>query len=131
MALKSKKTPTSPCPCGGKSYQSCCEVFHLGQPAPNAEALMRSRYSAYVLMLEDYLLATWHPTTRPSTLDLRSEPIKWLGLKIKPNFQADAHRVEFIARYKLGGRAYRLHEISRFIDDGGLWFYVDGHIEEN
>lgn len=92
---------------------------------------MRSRYSAYVLMLEDYLLSTWHPTTRLDALDLRNEPSKWLGLEIKPNAQADAHRVEFIARYKVGGRAYRLHEISRFIDDDGLWFYVDGHVEEN
>ena len=88
---------------------------------------MRSRYSAYVLKLEDYLLATWYPDTRPVSLGLAADKTKWLGLEVKKFIQesADCATVEFVARYKIGGRAHRLHEISRFMRDGGRWFYVD------
>jgi SEC-C motif-containing protein len=89
---------------------------------------MRSRYSAYVLKLEPYLLATWHPDTRPATLDLAADDAKWLGLQVKKHLieSADSASVEFIARYKIAGRAHRLHEISQFSSQDGLWFYVDG-----
>jgi len=117
----------TPCPCGsGAAYDGCCGRWHAGAPAPTAEALMRSRYSAFVLGLPDYLLATWHASRRPASLDL--EPgVKWLGLDVRGH-QADGERatVEFIARSKLGGRATRLHETSRFVREGGRWFYVDG-----
>lgn len=92
---------------------------------------MRSRYSAYVLEDEAYLLATWHPRTRPAKLDLDREPRpKWLGLSIKARdiLDADHASVEFVARYKIGGRAYRLHETSRFGRIGGRWFYLDGDV---
>ncbi len=95
--------------------------------APDAKALMRSRYSAYALALTDYLLATWHASTRPPALDL--EPgLRWLGLQIRQFQQIDdTHAtVEFVARSKLGGRAHRLQEISRFVREGGRWFYIDG-----
>jgi SEC-C motif-containing protein len=88
---------------------------------------MRSRYSAYVLKLEPYLLATWHPETRPDTLDLADDAAKWLGLEIKRHVQEkDAATVEFVARYKVNGRAHRLHEISRFRRVDGCWLYLDG-----
>ena len=93
---------------------------------------MRSRYTAYALLREDYLLATWHASTRPARLDLTAEaPSKWLGLEIKRHEQQDAEHavVEFVARYKVAGRAHRLHEVSRFVREDGRWFYVDGDIQ--
>lgn len=91
---------------------------------------MRSRYSAYVLGREDYLLATWHASTRPVALDLAASPRpKWLGLEVKAHLPAgDAATVEFVARFKTGGRAQRMHEISRFVREDGRWYYVDGVI---
>lgn len=92
---------------------------------------MRSRYSAYTLMREDYLLTTWHPRTRPDSLDLTGQPAQqWLGLTVKRYEQiaADQAIVEFAARYKINGRAHRLHEISSFARENGRWFYVDGEI---
>ncbi len=91
--------------------------------------MMRSRYTAYVLKLEDYLLATWHPDTRPKTLDLHEEPpIKWFGLDVKhAKTEGDTAEVEFIARYKIGGgKAERLHEVSQFKQTDGRWYYVSG-----
>ena len=90
---------------------------------------MRSRYSAYVLGLEPYLLATWHASTRPTALDLDKETSpRWLGLDIKRHQATDPDSavVEFVARYKTGGRAHRLHEASRFVREDGRWYYVDG-----
>ncbi len=91
---------------------------------------MRSRYSAYVLKLEDYLLATWHPDSRPSELHLAADDSKWLGLEVKKHAQQDdTHAsVEFVARYRIAGRGHRLHEISRFVRADGRWFYLDGKI---
>ena len=125
-----------PCPCGlPHSYEVCCGRYTGGNtPAPTAEALMRSRYTAYTLAQEPYLLATWHPSTRPATLDLSTKPQpKWLGLHVKHRQQTgDSHaEVEFIARYKIGGRAYRLHETSRFVREEGQWYYLDGDIKES
>ncbi|HEY8085066.1 MAG TPA: YchJ family metal-binding protein [Methylophilaceae bacterium] len=119
---------SSQCHCGKpKSYQLCCEPLHLGQSPASAEALMRSRYSAYKLGLQDYLLNTWHVSTRPQALDL-SEPVNWLGLKVIGHSETDPlhAQVEFVARYKLHGRAYRLHELSQFVCEQGRWFYIDG-----
>jgi len=121
------------CPCGsGKPYAGCCGGLHAGAvEAPSAEALMRSRYSAYVLGLEPYLLATWHASTRPAALGLAEESAtKWLGLEIKGGQLLDASHatVEFVARYRVAGRGHRLHEISNFIRQDGRWFYVDGDV---
>lgn len=122
----------APCPCqSGRSYARCCAPFHRGEtPAPDAQALMRSRYSAFVLADADYLLATWHPTTRPATLDLGdTAATRWLGLEVKRHRQQDESHatVEFVARYRIGGApAVRLHEISRFERGQGRWYYVDG-----
>ena len=91
---------------------------------------MRSRYSAYVLRLEDYLLATWHPDTRPSELDLAADDTKWLGLEVKSHQQQDETHatVEFVARYRIAGKGYRLHELSRFVKEGPHWRYRDGEL---
>ncbi|MBX9895763.1 MAG: SEC-C domain-containing protein [Nitrosomonas sp.] len=124
---------TSPCPCGSaKPYENCCgRYLDQGETAPAAENLMRSRYTAYTLKREDYLLSTWHPDTRPATLELSGLPAQqWLGLTVKRHEQTAADRatVEFAARYKINGRAHRLHEISRFVRKDGEWLYVDGDI---
>lgn len=89
---------------------------------------MRSRYSAHVMRLPDYLLATWHPTTRPPMLDADPPQWRWLGLEVRRVETIDAEHatVEFVARSKLGGQANRLHETSRFIRQDGRWYYVDG-----
>jgi SEC-C motif-containing protein len=120
------------CPCGrAEDYAHCCGAFHAGAIAADAEALMRSRYSAYVLRLEAYLLATWHASTRPATLEFE-DGLRWLGLEVRRHDAVDATHasVEFVARYKIGGRAERLHETSRFIRQGGRWYYLDGDFAE-
>ena len=131
--------PSAPCPCGRTSakgrplaFADCCGRW-LEQPAPDAECLMRSRYSAFVRGDAAYLQATWHPSTRPATLDL--EPgIRWLGLQVRAHQATgpDSAEVEFVARSRpsASGPAQRLHERSRFVREGGRWYYVDGDLFE-
>lgn len=127
------KPNSNTCPCGStKLYSTCCARYLEGnEPAPTSEALMRSRYTAYTLQCEDYLLATWHSSTRPSALGLAEDTqTKWLGLEVKSQQQDVDHAiVEFVARYKVNGRAHRLHETSRFVCEDGRWFYVDGDVD--
>ena len=144
---------TTPCPCGRTSpaapvktkpakvqlakpqpllFSVCCSRClndFDNQPAPDAQSLMRTRYSAFVLQRADYLLATWHSSTRPATLDF-APGAKWLGLEVRSHKQLDPDHaeVEFIARYRESGRAVRLHELSRFVRESGRWFYVDGDL---
>ena len=100
-------------------------------PAPDAESLMRSRYTAFVLGRTAYLLATWLPDNRPGQLEAE-QGTQWLGLEVRDHSQPDADHaeVEFVARYRINGRAERLHERSRFVrlEDGAMsrWLYVDG-----
>jgi SEC-C motif-containing protein len=103
----------SPCPCGRLDarhkpieFDQCCGPYLAGTPAPDAEALMRSRYTAFVLGNEGYLLATWHPSTRPAQIDFERHA-KWLGLDVRLHRAADAEHaeVEFVARYRVGGAA--------------------------
>ena len=117
-----------PCPCGRpQSYAACCGRYHAGVPAPDAESLMRSRYCAYVRGLEGYLLATWHASTRPTALDLAAGPApKWLALEVRAHAEnGDAATVDFVARFRVGGRGQRLHEVSRFVREDGRWYYLD------
>ena len=126
------------CPCGSAlPLRACCGRYlsadagptHL--QAPTAEALMRSRYSAYVLGLTDYLLATWHPGTRPESIEADPPGLKWLGLQVRQHQQQDASHatVNFVARSKLAGRARRMQECSRFVREDGRWLYVDGDVD--
>ena len=132
--------PSAACPCGRLqgsgakatplAYADCCGRFidHWDtQPVPDAECLMRSRYTAFVRERADYLLATWHPSHRPASLDFDAAT-QWLGLEVRGHWvqNADHAEVEFVARHRLGGRAVRLHERSRFVREGGRWYYVDG-----
>ncbi|TEA73613.1 zinc chelation protein SecC [Pollutimonas harenae] len=89
---------------------------------------MRSRYTAFVLNDLDYLLDTWHASTRPASLEGNGPQVKWLGLQLRNHHQQDADHatVEFVARSRHRGQAVRLHEISRFVREDGQWFYVDG-----
>jgi SEC-C motif domain protein len=126
------------CPCGRADakgrvapFERCCGRYigHWGDaPAPDAHSLMRSRYSAFVLRHEPYLLATWHASTRPPDVQFDAAA-KWLGLDVRDHREVDAGHaeVEFVARYRSGGRAVRLHERSRFVREAdGRWYYVDG-----
>ena len=128
---------TLPCPCGsGRTLQACCGRYHAGElagQAPDAEALMRSRYSAFVLDRLDYLLASWHPDTRPASIEPNEPGLRWLGLEVKRHQRQDADHatVEFVARSKLGGRAHRLHEVSRFERIDGRWYYLDGDLSRS
>ena len=130
---------TSPCPCAralgpsGKplAYAACCGRYldHFeASPAPDAESLMRSRYTAFVQERADYLLATWHASHRPAAIDF--EPgVRWLGLTVRAHRQLDADHaeVEFVARLRhASGRASRMAECSRFVREDGRWSYVEG-----
>ncbi|TAK77491.1 MAG: hypothetical protein EPO12_14565 [Aquabacterium sp.] len=120
------------CPCGSTlAYEACCGRWHAGPlhlQAPTPQALMRSRYSAFVRDQRGYLLDTWHPSTRPAAIEPPEPGLRWLGLEVKREAMTgeDSGLVEFVARSKLGGRAHRLHETSRFVREGGRWYYVDG-----
>ena len=118
------------CPCGKGRYETCCGRFHEGKgQASNAEELMRSRYSAFVLKNEPYLLSTWHPSTRPQEPLFNKDPTQWMGLTVKEFSEASdrlSATVEFVAIYKINGKAHRLHEISTFVCEGEQWLYVDG-----
>ena len=125
-------TRFDPCPCGmGVSYGVCCGPLHDGEPATTAEALMRSRYSAYAVGLNDYVFRTWHPRTRPADVS-PSPDITWTGLEILATTDGgaddDAGTVSFRAHLTAGGRREQLHETSRFERRGGRWVYVDGDV---
>ncbi len=93
---------------------------------------MRSRYTAYTRQDKDYLIACWHPTSRPVNISFDDQQ-RWLGLKIVNTSGGartdDSGEVEFIARYKINGKAVRLHERSRFVKLDGKWFYIDGVVK--
>lgn len=122
------------CPCGSKkTYTVCCEPFHLGQAFPqSAERLMRSRYSAYVMKLEQYLINTWAESTRPSEIEFE-ENIHWLRLRIVKTKQGHAEdqkgMVAFKAFYEVDGVKGLMTEKSQFIrDEAGHWVYLSGEV---
>ena len=132
------RADTQPCPCGrsgsaskGRSrtvtFGECCSPLLQGkQFAVDAEALMRSRYTAYVLGDAAYLRRSWHPDTCPADLSLDAG-VQWLGLKIERHTRISPTHAEvvFIARYRLDGRVYRLAEHSRFVLEQGRWLYCE------
>jgi SEC-C motif-containing protein len=124
------------CPCGSvHTYPACCgRYIDQGILPETAEQLMRSRYTAFTQANEPYLLATWHESTRPESLDFHAEAsMKWLGLRIDKvesgGVDDDRGVVCFVANSRVGGgRAQRLQECSRFVREQGRWFYVDGDV---
>lgn len=122
------------CPCRKKSedvaYDTCCGPYHAGTAvAQTAEALMRSRYAAFVMENAAYLLATWHPSSRPASIPFTPGQ-HWLLLRVLASSSAgDAATVEFQVRSRIAGKTTTLHETSRFKREGGRWFYVDGDIK--
>lgn len=124
-----------PCPCGRLDakgrvliYERCCRpCLESGQRVVDAVSLMRSRYTAFVLEREPYLLATWHANHRPAGVEFDPQA-KWLGLDVRASQQQDETHAEvvFVARHRVAGRAVRLHERSRFLKEDGHWYYLDG-----
>ncbi|WP_079142599.1 YchJ family protein [Streptomyces sp. LUP30] len=120
------------CPCGlPSSYEACCGRCHAdgGMAAPTAEALMRSRYSAFVRGNVPYLLRTWHPRTRPERLEL-DPGMRWTGLEILATSDGTAFHTSGVVEFRASYRGGTLHERSRFERVGGAWMYVDGEFPE-
>lgn len=128
------RAESAACPCGsGRAYAECCGPLHDGTArAADAVELMRSRFSAFARGRADYLLQSWHPSTRPARLDL-DDAITWRRLQIVDTEAGEtddvAGVVEFRAQYEQDGRRHILHERSRFRRArDGSWQYVDGDI---
>jgi SEC-C motif-containing protein len=132
VILDMKQSGSITCPCGGSDYASCCKPYHDGMEPSGADRLMRARYSAYALGDMQYIYETWHASTRPPLAELAHDAsMKWLGLEVRKHVAMDNEAtVEFVARSKSGGRAQRLHEISRFVREDGRWFYIAGVFPE-
>lgn len=132
---QSTVTDGSPCPCGlPAAYGACCGRFHTGRSAaPTAELLMRSRYCAFVVRDEGYLLRTWHPDYRPSGVEF-DPATRWTGLEIRETTEGSMFHttgtVTFVARYTHGGEPGQLHERSHFERHDGAWVYVNGTFME-
>lgn len=128
----------SPCPCqSGKEYDACCGPIIRGErAAPTAEALMRSRYSAFAKDEIDYLEQSLHPDQRtdydPASTRHWAEHSEWLKLEIVDVSDGgendDEGTVEFIATYRQKGNTLAHHEIGRFNRIKGVWYYTDGKI---
>ncbi len=118
---------TADCPCGGGRYADCCAAYLRRETWPaTAEALMRSRYTAFALADAEYLLRTWHPRTRPETLDLDER--EWSGLTITEQVDGGPDDlmgiVGFVAEWHAAGRRGSLAERSAFVRRGGRWVYL-------
>ena len=119
----------------GIGYQQCCGVFHIGDSLPStAEALMRSRFTAYAIDNSDYILATWNAATAPQQSKLTEEEIVWQRLEIVDTKKGEINDskgiVEFKAFYLNKGEEFILHEVSRFAKTDGRWFYIDGVVKK-
>lgn len=132
MSQKEKKRL---CPCGtGLKFAECCAPFLEGrQPAPTAEALMRSRYTAFAVQDVPYLLRSWHRSTRPASLDLDDQAgFAWHGLEVLETEGGGPEEqngvVEFVANFSGHGQEHRLHERAQFVCEEGQWLYVDGKV---
>jgi SEC-C motif domain protein len=125
------------CPCGsGQSYSDCCEPFIKGEKqAPNAEALMRARYSAHVNSEIDYIHDTTLPSKRGTFNRTRllnwTKHAEWLGLEILETTDGGpedtAGTVEFVARYREKGKRINHHELAEFTREEERWYFKDGN----
>jgi SEC-C motif-containing protein len=133
VTRKNEHMSVTRCPClSGLPYEACCGRLHTGAAtAQTAEQLMRSRFSAFAVGRPDYLLQTWHPTTRPATLDL-DDDVRWYRLDIIATSAGGpfdtAGVVEFEAHYRSPAGASRQREVSRFTREDGRWLYLDGAV---
>jgi SEC-C motif domain protein len=123
-------TAAKPCPCGtGRDYDACCGRVHSGAAAATAEALMRSRYTAFALGDVGHLLRSWHSRTRPARLVLDPDQ-RWTGLTVLATSEGGmlhpTGTVEFEARWTGRAGPGRLHEVSRFVREDGRWVYLEG-----
>ncbi|MEU1915912.1 YchJ family protein [Streptomyces massasporeus] len=125
--MSSPRRSANTCPCGlPQAYDACCGRFHSGAAAaPTAEALMRSRYCAFVKGDVAYLLRTWHPRTRPGRLEL-DPGMRWTGLEILGTSEGSAFHTTGTVEFRASYRGGSLHELSRFERVDGAWVYVDG-----
>ncbi|MGI5347824.1 YchJ family protein [Streptomyces sp. CA-250714] len=133
-ARPGRRPAPAACPCGRPAvHAECCGRFHRGDAVPGTpEELMRSRYAAFALGETAYLLRTWHPDTRPATLDLEGSP-RWTGLEILATSGGSAFHdegtVTFRAHYRgADGEPGVQEECSRFTRVDGVWMYVDGTV---
>lgn len=124
-------TGNTGCPCGsGNSYTLCCQPLHQGLAAASPEVLMRSRYTAFYKKLADYLLKTWHASTRPANLDLSNSP-QWVSLQVLSSSEdGSSGQVHFRAIYRAGKEWGYLEEHSDFVREQGLWYYLSGNTSE-
>lgn len=133
--MSATNDPNQLCLCGsGLAYPACCGRFHAGETLPpTAEALMRSRFTAYARRDVAYLSATWDAGKRPATIDFSRETADWQKLTIldtkKGRAQDTKGIVEFKAYYVQDGEECFMHEISRFVKAGGRWLYLDGVVK--
>lgn len=131
MVTRQTKIDDAECLCGSEAeYSKCCGRYLTDGEIPHtAEQLMRSRYCGFLTRDEPYLLATWHPETRPGRVRLDDRQ-RWLGLRVRATEYGGVNdstgTVEFVARFKVDGKGHRLHEISRFEKIDGRWYYLDG-----
>ncbi len=124
----------SDCPCGSSQpLEKCCGKYHGGEAAPTAEALMRSRYTAFVLGLGDYLYETLADNQRDdfdvAEFNASAAETKWQGLEIR-NASAggetdETGTVEFVATYKSQGQQIQHHELAMFTRENGRWVFAD------
>ncbi|WP_344444755.1 YchJ family protein [Kitasatospora nipponensis] len=134
-ATTAGSTPTA-CPCGlPAGYADCCGRLHRGEAtAATPEQLMRSRYSAFAVRDAEYLLRSWHPDTRPATVDFAPD-LHWVRLEILGSTGGSAFHpegtVEFRAHYREAGGPGTMHENSRFLRHQGAWVYLDGTVSDD
>ncbi len=128
-SASSRPAASAACPCGGPTFGSCCGPILDGTPAPDAERLMRSRYTAFAVGDAAHLARSWHPRTRPDEITV-DDGTRWTGLDvIEAHEQGDAAVVVFRARWRHGGASGELSERSRFARRAGRWVYVDGDVD--
>jgi SEC-C motif-containing protein len=135
--MSARLESTARCPClSGNPYGECCEPLHRGERvAPTAEQLMRSRYSAFAVGDAEYLLASWHPRTRPGTIELDRDQ-RWIRLDIDRTVRGGPFDtvgdVSFVAHYRQDGQRHELRETSRFERIDGRWYYLAAaQVDEN
>ena len=127
---------TEHCPCGNsQTYAKCCGNYINGDQIPDtAEKLMRSRYCAYTLQDDKYLLDTWHPSTRPAEKPSDGDDTTWTKLEIirtENGLKNDTDGiVEFLAQCDVKGNTSHIHETSKFIREDGRWYYVDAMAQQ-